>query len=253
MVLNSCKKQVIIESVFLLLKNPILFVPKLFVAFLYGWGMLFSASLLKQMYYLYSAQSQVVLSEINSFFISAFLLFALTIFTFFVDLFFSGIYPPAVLSAQKEKIDFKNIIFSAKKRILLLFVSGIILWLLITVVSMASSVVIVFFGLNSYSVYLSFGISFAFIFIFYFIFPEVIFGTGRVKGVFTDSVKKSFQNKKKVFVYSLIPFSVSVLKFFVAFSAESFEGMVIFWALVLVTGLVYSIHAVANQILYSSL
>lgn len=247
------KPIVLLSAVELLIKNPLLFLPKLFVAVLYGFSTLFAASLAKTFFLVSASPQSFSQSDLQFFFALALGLFVLTIVAFFVDLFISGLYPLLVVQALKGKVSFIRAMVDEKTKLVSLFISGVLLWILITIVSFIESGIIVFFGFKELGIVVSFAVSFVFIFVFYFLFPQIIFGKSRVKDSFFFSVKESVKNKKAVFIYSLIPFSVSVMKFVSAFFVDSLGTSIVFWGLVLLTGIIYSVHAVSNQILYSKI
>ncbi len=254
---HSSKKTVIpiiSDSVELLLKNPILFVPKLIIAILYGFGTLLAIGLSKQLFSFQSFTSEQILSFDFGYFFSALaLLFGLTILAYFVDLFFSGFYPVLVSLAEKKKLSFKEGFHLFKPKIVPIFISGIILWVIITIVSIIEAAIILYFNLSSTGFILSFIVTFIFIFIFYFLYPKIVFENSKLSSAFADSFFVSLKNKKLVFILSLIPFCVSVIKFVLAYFADSAFYMIIFWILVILTGLVYSVHCVVNQLAYDKI
>ncbi len=246
-VINS----LIIDSIKLLFKNPILFLPKILIAFLYGLGALLAVDLSKQLFLFQSLTSDQILNfDFTPFFISLFLLFGLAILTFFIDLFFSGFYPILVSLAEKNKLSFKEGFKLFKPKLFSVLISGVFLWLLITVISIIEAVVILYFNFSDIGVVLSFIITLIFVFVFYFLYPKIIFEDSKLTKIFIDSVLISLKNKKLVFILSLIPFLVSVIKFILAYFSDSTLYLIIFWLLVLLTGLIYSVHAVVNQLSY---
>lgn len=239
------------ESIKLLFENPILFVPKVLIAILYGVGTLLAVDLSKELMSFQDFTTQQVLNfDFSYFFIAVTVLFAFTIITFFIDLFFSGFYPILVSLAKKKRLSFKEAFILFKPRIFPILVSGIFLWVLLTIVSLIEAVVILNFNLSSTGFILSFIVTFVFIFIFYFLYPKIVFEDKKISKSFVESFFVSLKNKKLVFVLSLIPFSVSVIKFVLAYFSDSSSMMILFWALVLLTGVIYSIHAVINQLAY---
>jgi len=240
-------------SIFLLIKNPKLFLPKLIVAVLYGVGILLSVNLVNRAVgFTQIPREQLVFDELQSFLVSALLLFVLTVLTYFVDLFFSGLYPFLVEQSKNGKVSFFKAFVQTKPKLYALFVSGILVWLLLMLVSFIEAGIILFFNLSWEGAVISFVITFAFIFLFYFLFPIIVFKKENLGEIFKKTFISSFSNKKTVFIYSLISFSVSIIKYSVAFYSSSPQMLVLFWGLVLLTAIVYSIHAVVNQLLYVS-
>jgi hypothetical protein len=243
----------VFDSISLLVKNPFLFVPKLLIAFLYGIGAFVAVDLSKTMFSFRSlSQEQLLAFDFSSFLISVGLLFALTIFSFFLDLFFSGLYPLMISLVKKNKFSLKESLVLFKPKIVLVLISGIIFWVLITVISLIEAVVILFFNLSYFGLSLSLIIAFIFIFIFYFLYPKIVFEKSNLSNTFVDSFFISLKNKRMVFLLSLIPFSASVLKLILAYFSDSIYALIIFWVLVILTGIIYSAHAVINQLAYES-
>jgi|GEM_PF-1669443 len=240
------------EAIFLLIKHPVLFLPKLLLAIIYGFCTLLSISLVQQMVVLYTAApGQVALTDLQSFFSSSILLLVLTVLSFFIDLFFSGFYPILINHALKGKISLSKSFSEFKPKIITLFISGIIIWVLITIVSLIEAFVLVNLNFSELSLIVSFIISFLFIFFFYFIFPIIDFKNKGIFANFMENFKQSLLNKKTVFFYSLIPFSVSIIKFVIAFFSSDPSVLVIFWILTFLTGIVYTVHVVVNQLIFN--
>ena len=245
---------IINDSIQLLLKNPILFVPKLLIAILYGVGTIIAVDLVKQLSSFQSLSSdQILANDFSSFFTLVCLLMVFTILTFFIDIFFSGFYPILVSLAEKKKLSFKNAFVLFKPKINSVLFSGIIIWVLITLVSLLEASIILYFNLSDFGIVLSFIITFVFVFVFYFLYPKIVFEDSKLNKSFVESIFVSLKNKKLVFVLSLIPFSVSIIKFILAYFSDSLLSMVLFWGLVVLTGLIYSIHAVVNQLAYDKI
>ncbi len=239
------------EAIVLLIKHPVLFLPKLLIAIIYGYSTLISISLVQQMVILYTtAQGQVDISILQDFFMSAIFLLVLTVISFFVDLIFSGFYPILVNHALKGKINFSKAFGEFKPRIIPLLISGILIWLLITLVSVIEAIILLNFNFSELSLVMSFIVSFLFIFLFYFLYPIITFKHKGIWANFLENFKESLSNKKTVFFYSLIPFSVSIIKFVIAFFSSDSAVLVIFWILTILTAIVYSIHVVVNQLLF---
>jgi len=239
------------EAIFLLLKHPILFLPKLLIAIIYGFSTLLSISLVQQMIVLYAtAPEQVALETLQGFFISGVILLALTVVSFFIDLFFSGFYPILVNHALKGKISFRKAFSEFKPAIFPLFISGVLLCILITIISLIESVILINLNFSELSLVLSFMVTFALIFFFYFLYPVIVFKRKGIIANFVENFKESFSNKRTVFFYSLIPFSVSIIKLVVAFFSSDPSVLVIFWVLVVLTAIVYTLHVVVNQLLF---
>ncbi|MFA6064731.1 MAG: hypothetical protein WCW44_06015 [archaeon] len=239
------------EAIFLLIKHPVLFLPKLLIAIIYGISTLISISLVQQMVIIYTtATGQVDFSILQDFFLSAIFLLILTIVSFFVDLLFSGFYPILVNHALKGRISFSKSFAEFKPRIIPLLLSGIVLWLLITIVSVIEAIILLNFNFSELSLAISFIVTFLFIFLFYFLYPIIVFKQKGILANFLDNFQASLSNKKTVFVYSLIPFSVSIIKFAIAFFTSDSAVLIIFWILVVLTAIVYTVHVVVNQLLF---
>ncbi len=248
---SAQKSSVLFFSLSILKKNPLLFLPKVFVAILYGFATLWAANLAQELLSIIQNQNKVLsFAQSQDILSSAALLLLLTLITFFVDLFFSGLYPILVDQAFKGRVSWFKAFFVLKKKLWLIFSSGVVAWIIVGVFSALASAVLFFLNMNEFSWILSFAIGFIFIFFFYFLFPTVIFKESKLTHSIKDTLFESFANKRIVFLYSLIPFSVSVVKFILAFFSSTIEVLWVFWGLVIITGVIYSFHAVASQLLY---
>jgi hypothetical protein len=247
-------KLILSEAVHLLIKNPVLFIPKLLIAFFYGVGTLFAMGLARELYSFTSFTTEQMLSfDFSAFFSLALLLMGFTIFTFFLDLFLSGLYPIWVKLALKKKLSFSKGFELFKPKIIPVFFAGVLLWFLITVVSMIESFLLIYFDLSEVGIVFSFLITFLFAFLFYFLYPKIVFENNGVKENFRSSILDSIKNKKLVFLLSIIPLFVSILKFVLAYFSNELVFLISFWVLVIATGFVYSLHVVVNQIAYEKL
>ena len=66
-------KLILSEAVHLLIKNPVLFIPKLLIAFFYGVGTLFAMGLARELYSFTSFTTEQMLSfDFSAFFLSHF-------------------------------------------------------------------------------------------------------------------------------------------------------------------------------------
>ena len=110
-------KLILSEAVHLLIKNPVLFIPKLLIAFFYGVGTLFAMGLARELYSFTSFTTEQMLSfDFSAFFSLALLLMGFTIFTFFLDLFLSGLYPIWVkLALKKNCLSQRGLSYSNQK------------------------------------------------------------------------------------------------------------------------------------------
>ncbi|MFA5125551.1 MAG: hypothetical protein WC462_00930 [archaeon] len=251
---NLDKFSILMKAIFLLKKHPVLFLPKLILAFLYGFGILLSTQLLHKMISFTSIlPEEIVLDDLRNFFLLALFLLVLTVFSYFVDLFFSGLYPLLVNQAVKGKISFSKAFFELKPKLVKLFISGVIVFLFISIFSFVEALVLFFLNFSDFGTIVSFIVTFIFIFLLYFLFPIISSKKLGVVSSFRKTIFSSFKNKHIVFLFSLIPFSVSIIKFVLAFFADNTGLLVLFWVLVFLTGIVYTIHAVVNQLLYLNL
>lgn len=231
-----------------------MFLPKLLISFFYGVGTLLAASLAKELFFFATLPTEeLVLFDFNSFFGLSLILLSFTLFSFFLDLFFNGLYPIMVSLLIKNNFSFKKSFELVKPKLLPIFLGGLILTFLLFLVSVIESVILFFINFSELTFVISFLFAFGFGFLFYFIYPKLVFEKEPIFKKFFSSVSSSIKNKELVFLLSLVPFSVSVLKFLLAFFAEDFLFLLVFWGLVLLTGVIYSIHAVMNQISYERL
>lgn len=243
---------IVVDSLKLLLKKPVLLLPKLVIAVLYGFGTILAVALSKQLFNFQSFTSEQILAyDFSSMLYWVGILFVLAFFTFFIDLIFSGFYPVMVSLFEKNKFSAKSALELFKPKFFPILLSGIIIWVLITGASIIEAIAILYFNLSSTGFMVSFAITFAFIFIFYFLYPKIVFERQGVAKSFAQSFSASMENKRMVFLFSLIPFSVSVIKFALAYFLDSsFVFFLVFWLLVVLTGIIYSLHAVVNQLAY---
>jgi hypothetical protein len=240
-------------SLNLLLKNPVLFLPKIVLALLYGFGVLLSADLFLKMVSIINDVSLISPVFFQEFIFSSFVLLFFTLINYFLDLFFSGLYPVLVVQAMNGKVSFSQAFKKFKPRIGKVFVSGTILLFLVLVVSFVEAVFLFFFSFSGVGWVISLVISFLFIFLFYFLFPVVVFKKNGIFSSFMETLREAFSNKGKVFWFSFIPFAVSLIKFAMAFFQGNLLYLIVFWLLVLLTAFVYSLHVVVNQVLYSGM
>jgi hypothetical protein len=249
---KSEKKAAIKETFYLILKHPVLFLPKLLIAILYGVSTLLTVDYAKQLVALTSVpKSQIVMSDFANLFMFAGVLMIAVIVIYFIDIFFSGLYPILVDQARKGKVSFRKAFHEIKPRLVTLFVSAIITWVIITIVSFLESFLLQALGFDYLGIIVVLVITFAFIFLLYFLYPIIALNKKSIFSSFKETFVSSLENKRTVFVYSLIPFSVSLFKLGIAYFSDQSFFMIVFWLLVLVTAIVYTIHAVVNQVLYS--
>lgn len=250
---NLDNNGVLLFSLKVLFHNPILFLPKLIVAILYGFGVLLSVSLAQKVLPLFSSKSVLQGDGFSALASDVLLLLVISIIAFFLDILFSGFYPVIVEQAMHGKVSLSKAFGVVRKKLFLILYSGVLAWVIVGVVSLIISGVLLFFNLSIISWIVSFAIAFGFIFFFYFLFPTVIFKDDTVNSSFRDTVRESFSSSKTVFVYSLIPFAVSIIKFVVAFFSSDSGAMLFYWILVFLTAFIYSIHAIITQTLFARL
>jgi hypothetical protein len=249
---NSDKFKILAESLKILKSHPLLFAPKLIIALLYGVTTLLSVSVLNTILEIVgSSVTQLDYSSAQQLLFSALVLIVLTCFTYFLDIFFSGLYPVLVEQARSGRVSFIRAFGDVRSKLFVLFSSGIVIWVLMFIISFAEAMVIQFFSFSQWAFIASFIVGFVFIFFFYFLYPIIAFKKFGVISSINSTIASSLSNKKRVFVYSLIPFVVSIIKFTLAFFSGNPYFLVVFWVLTIITGLVYTVHVVINQLLYS--
>ena len=183
-------------------------------------------------------------------FIFGVLLIVLAIVSFFIDLIFSGFYPILVNHALKGKISFRKAFSEFKPKLFPLVISGILVCIFSLVITIIEAGIILKFNFSELSLLLSFIVSFALIFFFYFLYPVIVFKNKGIVSNFKENFLVSLSNKKTIFFYSLIPFSVSIIKFAVGLFANDQNMLILFWLLVILTTIVYTLHVVVNQLLF---
>ncbi|MEI7960983.1 MAG: hypothetical protein WCI04_01485 [archaeon] len=225
--------------------------PKFVVAILYGFSVFWAIAAAAKIFPILSNPSLISTIDFSSLIGTAVLVIIVSAVAFFLDIIFSGFYPVLVESALNgKKVSFKLAFLAVKKKLWLILYSGMLAWIIVGVASLLLSGVLIFFNLNEISWVISFAVAFSFIFFFYFLFPTIVYNDDSVKSSFRDAVCESFGHGKIVVLYSLIPFTVSVVKFVVAFFASNNSDILIYWVLVFLTAGIYSIHAVLTQILF---
>jgi len=239
------------DALGLLQKHPVLFIPKLLIAIFYGITTLVGIDLARKFYPFAATPANISLSAAQDIFLAAGILLISTICIYFLDLFFSGLYPVLTEQARKGKISFKKAFLESKNTLRVLFTAGVIVTVLLMIVSFIESLFSSSFSLDAHSALLYFVIAFIFIFLFYFLYPVIIFGKKGVLNSIKNSLSGAFSNKRSVFLFSIIPFLASVIKFWLAIFSNSVEMLAIFWVLTILTGIIYAVHAVSNQLLYS--
>jgi len=245
------KKDAFWGALNLLGAQPKLFVPKIIIAILYGVMTLISAYLVAEAILIQANPAILQSADYVSYlmiFTLAFLVFS--IFIYFLDVFFSGLYPILVKDAKKGKVSFLSAFSQLKGKYVKLFISGIVIFVLLAITSIIDSVFLIAFGFGVESVLVSFVLAFVLIFLLYFLFPIVAFEQKSVHGTIRETFYSAFRNKSVVLIFSVVPFSITAIKFAIAYFSTSVEMFLVFWILVLLTGIIYSIHAVVNQILY---
>ena len=190
------------------------------------------------------------LTQSQDILLSTTLILLLTSITFLIDLFLSGLYPILVNQALKKRVSWTSALFSLKKKLWQTLSSGAIAWAIAGTLSIMASIILLSLNMSKFSWIISFAISFAFIFFSYFLFPTIIFKEAKTIHTLKDTFFKSLKNKKTVFFYSFIPVSISIVKFILAFFVDTTAVLWLFWFIVIFTGIIYSIRAVANQLLY---
>ena len=189
-------------SLKVLLKNPILFFPKLIVAILYGFGVLWALLMGAKLLPILSEPSLISTVDISSLIVTAVLVLVISGAAFFIDIIFSGLYPILVGQALSgKKVSFGSAFGIVKKKLWLILYSGVIAWLIVGAASLLLSGVLLFFNLNALSWIISFAVAFGFIFFFYFLFPTIVFKEDSVKSSFRDTVWESFGHGKTVILY----------------------------------------------------
>ncbi len=239
------------DALGLIHKQPVLLIPKLLIAIFYGITTLYGIGLARNFFPFASNPANFSLAAAQDIFIYAGILLISTICIYFLDLFFSGLYPVLTEQAKKGKISFKKAFLESKNTLKVLFTAGVIVTILLMVVSFIESLFSSSFRLDAYSALLYFVIAFIFIFLFYFLYPTIVFKKKSVLSSFKYSLSGAFSNKRSVFLFSIIPFLASVIKFWPAIFSNSVEMLVLFWILTILTGVIYAVHAVSNQLLYS--
>jgi len=235
----------------ILRKHPILFIPKLFIAILYGAITLFGIGLARDFFPMATNLNNISLAVAQSILFFGAVLLISTIVIYFLDLFFAGLYPVLIEQARVGKISFKKAFLESKGTIRVLFIAGVVVTVLLMIVSFIESLFSSYFKLDAYSIVLYFVIAFMFIFLFYFLYPVIVFKKKSVLFSFKQSLSGTLLNKKSVFLFSIIPFFASIIKFWLAIFSTTLELLIIFWVLTIITGIIYSVHAVSNQLLYS--
>jgi hypothetical protein len=93
-------------------------------------------------------------------------------------------------------------------------------------------------------------VGFVLIMLFYMLYPVVVLGKKSAAKSVRSTVGLTMKNWKEVFYFSLIPFSVSILKYPIAFFISDPGLFLAFWGLVFLTGAIYTYYMVMNPYYY---
>ncbi|MFH1256830.1 MAG: hypothetical protein V1494_06080 [Candidatus Diapherotrites archaeon] len=251
--------EALIDSLRLLLKEPKLFLPKLFVAAIYGFLMLWSAAIALGLFNAV-AQGQGASIALASLLPETALFFLSIFAAFIIDVFVSAMYPSLAKNFEaKEKVSLSMALgFSLKKSAVVLPAAFFALIVSIALIAIPS----VFFGfllatasmeLVWLSIPVELAIIFATDFIFFYLFAEAVLGKGNFLGAVGKAFGLSGKNKKLTAIAALIPFSVSLMNYALAFLAETPAFLFLFILMRFFMGLLAAYAAIVSPTIYLGL
>lgn len=247
------------ESFSMLAKQPKLFLPKLIIAALYGAGMLFIASLsIETIVPLLSQEMNTVIArKLVSQLPLLVLFFFYTIAVFALDVLVNAMYPVMVKDFKGGKaISLKTALKSAAKKFKVIFPAMLVMLgidLAITIpFSLASAAFIL--SRNTLGLIIAFiiflAVSFAMIVLFYVVYPISVLKENNFVSAVVGSIRMGKRNAKQLSIPSLIPFTLSVVSFALAFDPAF---LIAFIALRFLMALVATYHMVLNPNIYLAL
>ncbi len=240
----------ILKTSLLLIKNqPKLFLPKTIIAIFYGILIIFESRLIVDFItVLYSAHTAPQLLHLLIF---GGILLIFNIIVYVLDTIITAIYP-ALIKQCPNTVSFKKAFLDSKKRINLALFWATILLIFIFVISTITILILNIFNQTNLLIQLiiPLTIGLIFSFIFYLIFPIIMLEDKSLKNSVKETIKISFNNKKKIFILSLIPLIVTLIKFGLATNITNIFALVIFVILTLLTAIIHTYSAVTTQTAY---
>jgi hypothetical protein len=243
------------ESFSLLLKNPKLFLPKLAIALLYGIAMVWVALLLESIAPLLDAEITVESAQAISLQLPiAILLLFFLVFLLAVDILVNAMYPVMVRQHKIGKqVSFRSAIAFAGKKFFVVFPAVLAIELSIalpfavlsSLLFLAGNIVaLVFFFI------LFLAAAFAINLFFYVVYPVSVLKETDFLSALAGSGMVGKANARGFLLPALIPFSISLLNFALAFFVEEAAFLVAFVALRFLMALVSTYHLVLSPKIY---
>ncbi|MAG22312.1 MAG: hypothetical protein CL943_03340 [Candidatus Diapherotrites archaeon] len=247
------------ESFFLLLKEPKLFLPKIIVAFLYGFGMLAIAFLsLNTILPFVGGEVDPAMASALSVQLPIVLgLLVYTILVLAIDVLVNAMYPVMVRDfKQGSRISFRSALSFASKKFLVIFPAILVADLAVSIPFALLSTILILTG-NTFGLAISFAlfliVSFVLIVLFYVVYPVSVLKEKNFVSALLGSLKIGSKNMKQLSIPSLIPFSLSLINFGLAFLAENPAFLIAFLMLRFLIALVATYHMVLNPSVYFAL
>jgi hypothetical protein len=253
--------EVLRNSFLVLKKEPKLFLPKIFLALLWGSVLLYSMHLLLRIQEINSLDStELKASLVKELFPGLLLLLFFSFFFFLLDSVINSAYPLMIQDyLNKKKISVFGSIKTVMKNFWKIVLPVIIAFFLSLIVLLPFTVIFSFsfiakdFILSSIIALVLLVVVFAVTVLFYFIYPVASIERKGFNAVI-DSVKKSRKNIKEASFGSFIALILSLISaFIVSFSetqAITFIALIIFILLRIVTSVLATYSMVLNPLLY---
>ena len=245
------------QSFSMLAREPKLFIPKIVVAFLYGFGMLATAFIsLESLPIILSPESFAPEQAFNLLSLSL-MLFVYSIFLFAIDVLVNSMYPVLVKDfKQRNPISLPKALRFALSKFWIVFPAVIVVdfavaipfALLLSLVALSGNIV-AFFVVAA----LFLAASFLVIVLFYVVYPVSVLSEKNFVSALLKATSLGAGNLKHLSMPSLIPFTLSVINFALAFLAANPAFLVAFIVLRFLIALVYTYHMVLNPNVYFEL
>ncbi|HLC36966.1 MAG TPA: hypothetical protein VJK05_05160 [archaeon] len=249
--------EVFANSFKLLVKKPKLFLPKILIAFFYGYLILLSSSVLIKFngFYLLSKEEQLfLLPELID---SIFYLLILSFLLFVADSVINGMYSVLVQDyLNKKKLFFFKALRHSLSRFFVLIPALLVSVLFYTVIALIPSFILSYALLRNDFLLIFIGVLLILIAVFvsnvlfYLIYPVSVLEKNNFFSSVKKTVKFSLKDKKNISIASLIPFSLSVISWIFAFFQDRFEFLFLFAIGRFLVALIATYNYVINPLFY---
>jgi hypothetical protein len=242
--------KIFFDSLVLLKKQPKIFLPKIIMAFLAGALMILTANLTV----LFLQEVSAGYPDTMPVFFEALFLLILVFIVFFVDVFVNAMYPCIVRDfLEKKRVSLLQAMLSVKGKFFWVFLSIVIPETLLAL-PLALISVVLFFTNNFFALVL-FAVGFLIFYLvlaaaFYFVYPLLVLKEVFFFRALSESVKLSRRKISKILLVSLLPFSISILTFALAFLVKEPSFLLLFVLLRFLMALMQTYHMVLNPTIF---